>query len=75
MCKYHLLQIRAPDAPVITEKYLGCGKCDAITKTAHLKGATANKEVLHAEVKKLMKAVNPVICDLRGVSFRFLKFY
>ncbi|CAG9536581.1 unnamed protein product [Cercopithifilaria johnstoni] len=62
------LLIRAPDAPVVTEKYLGCGKCDAITRTVHVEGATANKEVLHAEVKKLMKAINPIICDLRGVS-------
>lgn len=71
MCKYYLLQIRAPDAPVITEKYLGCGKCDAVTRTAHVRGATANKAVLHAEAKKLMKAINPIICDLRGVSILF----
>uniref|UniRef100_A0A0R3RNM8 DNA repair protein REV1 n=1 Tax=Elaeophora elaphi TaxID=1147741 RepID=A0A0R3RNM8_9BILA len=63
------LLIRAPDAPVTTEKYLGCGKCDAVTRTAHVGGATANKEVLHTEAKKLMKAINPIICDLRGVSF------
>ncbi|VBB25927.1 unnamed protein product [Acanthocheilonema viteae] len=64
------LLIRASDAPVITEKYLGCGKCDAVTRTARVEGATANKEVLHAEVKKLMKAINPVICDLRGIGIQ-----
>ncbi|VDK68599.1 unnamed protein product [Onchocerca ochengi] len=62
------LLIRAPDAPVITEKYLGCGKCDAVTRTVHIPGATANKAVLHAEAKKLMKAINPIICDLRGIG-------
>ncbi|MCP9258850.1 ImpB/MucB/SamB family protein [Dirofilaria immitis] len=60
------LLIRAHDAPVITEKYLGYGKCDAVTRTAHVPCATANKAVLHVEAKKLMKAINPAICDLRG---------
>ncbi|VDO76027.1 unnamed protein product [Onchocerca flexuosa] len=64
------LLIRAPDAPVITEKFLGCGKCDAVTRTVRIPGATANKEVLHAEAKKLMKAINPIICDLRGIGIQ-----
>ncbi|VDK74849.1 unnamed protein product [Litomosoides sigmodontis] len=62
--------VRAPDAPVITKKYLGCGRCDAVTRTVHVGGSTANKEVLHAEVKKLMKAINPTICDLRGIGIQ-----
>lgn len=64
------LLIRASDAPLVTEKYLGCGKCDAITRTAHVNGATANKAVLHAEAKKLMKAINPIISDLRGIGIQ-----
>ncbi|KAM3724200.1 DNA repair protein [Dirofilaria immitis] len=64
------LLIRAHDAPVITEKYLGCGKCDAVTRTAHVPCATANKAVLHVEAKKLMKAINPAICDLRGIAMQ-----
>uniref|UniRef100_A0A915PWG2 DNA repair protein REV1 n=1 Tax=Setaria digitata TaxID=48799 RepID=A0A915PWG2_9BILA len=64
------LLIRAPDAPLVTEKYLGCGKCEAVTRSAHLQGATANKEVLHAESKKLMKAINPIIPDLRGIGIQ-----
>uniref|UniRef100_A0A1I7V6I9 DNA repair protein REV1 n=1 Tax=Loa loa TaxID=7209 RepID=A0A1I7V6I9_LOALO len=64
------LLIRAPDAPVITEKYLGCGRCDVVTRTAHVRDATANNAVLHAEAKKLMKAINPVICDLRGIGIQ-----
>lgn len=65
---FAIFKVRAPDAPVITEKYLGCGRCDAVTRMAHLPGATANGIVLHVEVKKLMRAINPVITDLRGVS-------
>ncbi|VDN03848.1 unnamed protein product [Thelazia callipaeda] len=61
--------IRSPDAPIKTEKYLGCGKCDAVTKSIHLSDATANRAVLFAEVKKLMKTIKLVISDLRGVIF------
>ncbi|KAJ1353408.1 hypothetical protein KIN20_010031 [Parelaphostrongylus tenuis] len=62
------LLIRSPDAPIETEKYLGHGKCDVLSKSAPLGHPTGCSQVITTIVLKLFASMNPVISDLRGIG-------
>lgn len=62
------MQIRAPNAPVEPPKFLGCGECDAVSRSTTLVGATDDPSVIAKECIALLEQIAPVISDLRGVS-------
>lgn len=48
---------------------MGCGQCDVLTRSTHLLSKPlSSATVIFEEAKRLAKALNPVIPDLRGVN-------
>ncbi|MFH4982473.1 hypothetical protein AB6A40_009182 [Gnathostoma spinigerum] len=62
------LLIRAAGADIEPLKYLGHGVCDSLTKSSRLPRPSANGSLICSVVKRLMKDINPVISDLRGIG-------
>ena len=63
-----LLQIRAKNAPIEPRKYMGCGRCDAVTKTALLPALTRETEKIAIVAKRIWQQIRPVVSDVRGVN-------
>ncbi|VDD91797.1 unnamed protein product [Enterobius vermicularis] len=65
------LLVRSADAPIEPEKYMGCGQCDVLTRSTHLLSKPlSSATVIFEEAKRLAKALNPVIPDLRGIGLQ-----
>ncbi|KAE9414462.1 hypothetical protein Angca_003715, partial [Angiostrongylus cantonensis] len=62
------LMIRSPDAPIETEKYLGHGKCDVLSKSSSLDHPTGCSQIITTIVLKLFANMAPVISDIRGIG-------
>ncbi|KHN73850.1 DNA repair protein REV1 [Toxocara canis] len=67
------VMIRAADAPMEPEKYMGHGVCDTVTRSAHLLKPATSGSVVFNEVKKLMQSINPVVSDLRGIGIQLTR--
>ena len=64
----NFFQIRAKNAPIEPQKYMGCGRCDAITKTAPLPALTRETEKIAIVAKRMWQQIRPVVSDVRGVN-------
>nr|CAI5829294.1 unnamed protein product [Callosobruchus analis] len=67
------LLVRAPEAPVETAKYLGCGVCESITKSSTANIVFNESNVIYREVKALYDKIDPPFVDLRGVGIQMTK--
>ncbi|CAH1981537.1 unnamed protein product [Acanthoscelides obtectus] len=67
------LLVRAPEAPVETAKYLGCGICESITKSSTGNIIFNNRDVIYKEVKTLYDKIDPPFVDLRGIGIQMTK--
>ncbi|KAK0422003.1 hypothetical protein QR680_007307 [Steinernema hermaphroditum] len=67
------LLIRSPDAPVNPAKFMGCGRCDAHTKSVQLANPFCDPVVIHREVMMLYEALKPPIADIRGIGVQLTK--
>nr|CAH7744684.1 unnamed protein product [Callosobruchus chinensis] len=67
------LLVRAPEAPVETAKYLGCGVCESITKSSTANIIFNDPNVIYKEVKVLYDKIDPPFIDLRGVGIQMTK--
>ncbi|XP_040564248.1 DNA repair protein Rev1 [Lepeophtheirus salmonis] len=67
------LMIRADGASKETSKYMGHGICDNKSRTSTLSMATREKSVILREVKCLLKKMDVVVSDIRGVGIQIGK--
>uniref|UniRef100_A0A9J2PK98 DNA repair protein REV1 n=1 Tax=Ascaris lumbricoides TaxID=6252 RepID=A0A9J2PK98_ASCLU len=67
------VMIRAADAPMEPEKFLGHGVCDTVTRSAPLLKSATSADIIFKEAKKLMSSINPVVSDLRGVGIQLTR--
>ena len=59
---------RAVDAPIVTPKFLGHGKCDTLSKSITLGVAASEKEVLGREAVTMLRSFKITPGDLRGIG-------
>ncbi|OBA22745.1 DNA repair protein [Metschnikowia bicuspidata var. bicuspidata NRRL YB-4993] len=64
---------RAPDAPVVTPKFLGLGKCVFVSRSSSLGVATNDWGILGSEMKALLRTFNIPPQDLRGIAVSLSK--
>lgn len=62
------INIRAANAPFITPKHLGCGKCDTINKSITLGVATSNKDIIGKEAVTMLRLCRISPGELRGLG-------
>lgn len=76
MCAFQMtLKIlkRAKDAPIEPPKYLGCGKCDALSKSSRFGIPTDEFRVFGTEARSLFRNIGCDPIELRGVSISVAK--
>nr|XP_022907098.1 DNA repair protein REV1 [Onthophagus taurus] len=64
------LLIRAKDAPIETAKYLGCGVCDALSRSTTTNFYLDSSETIFKEAKSLYQKLGVIPEDLRGVGIQ-----
>ncbi|KAM9906142.1 hypothetical protein OXX79_001720 [Metschnikowia pulcherrima] len=64
---------RAPDAPVVTPKFMGLGKCIFVSRSSSLGVATNDWGLLGSEMKALLRSFNVPPQDLRGIAVSMSK--
>ncbi|GMM59103.1 deoxycytidyl transferase [Maudiozyma humilis] len=67
------LHRRAAGAPVEPPKYLGMGRCDAVSQAAGLGVPSGDVGVLATELKALFRALAVPVRELRGVAVHLAK--
>ena len=67
------LHRRAAGAPVEPPKYLGMGRCDAVSQAAGLGVPSGDVGVLATELKALFRALAVPVQELRGVAVHLAK--
>ena len=61
------VRVRAPDAPIEPEKFMGCGRTDDSSRSVHLHSFTDDPVTIENETIKLLKQLHLIVADLRGV--------
>lgn len=64
---------RAPDAPIVTPKFLGMGKCVFVSRSSSLGVATNDWGIIGSEMKALFRSINIPPQELRGVAVSLTK--
>ncbi|RPA79333.1 DNA repair protein [Ascobolus immersus RN42] len=64
------IMTRAADAPVITPKFLGCGKCDTISKSVSLDSATFNAGKIYDKTIFMFRQNRIRPTELRGFALQ-----
>lgn len=64
---------RAQNAPFVTPKHLGCGKCDSINKSITLGVATSNKYVIGKEAVLMLRLCRVSPGELRGLGLTMMR--
>jgi DNA repair protein REV1 len=59
---------RAKDVPFKTEKFLGCGRCDAVNKSFVFKIPTCDAEIIGQKCVELLRACQISPGELRGIG-------
>ena len=67
------LKIRKPTASSKTKKYLGHGPCDNVSRSFNLLMPTQNGAEIGRIACRLLKQVNPVASDIRGMGIQLTK--
>jgi len=61
------IRVRSSDAPIEPEKFMGCGKTDDSSRLVNLHSYTDDPIIIETETIKLLKQLNFIVADLRGV--------
>jgi DNA repair protein REV1 len=61
------IRVRSSDAPIEPEKFMGCGKTDDSSRLVNLHSYTDDPIIIEIETIKLLKQLNFIVADLRGV--------
>lgn len=61
------IRIRAPNAPIEPEKFMGCGRTDDSSRLVNLHSYIDDPITIELETTKLLKQFNFIVADLRGV--------
>ncbi|KAF8475548.1 hypothetical protein BDZ91DRAFT_778691 [Kalaharituber pfeilii] len=64
---------RAADAPVVTPKFLGSGKCDSYTKSVALDTAAWDQEIIARQAVAILRSYRFPVEDLRGFGMQMTK--
>ncbi|KAF5284254.1 hypothetical protein FQR65_LT00254 [Abscondita terminalis] len=67
------LLVRAPEAPIETAKFLGCGICNTINRSTTTGGLIADAATIYKEAKNLFEKVNVAPHELRGVGIQLTR--
>lgn len=62
------IRVRSADAPIEPEKFMGCGRTDDSSRLVNLPSYTDDQATIEAETIKLLKQLNFIVADLRGVG-------
>ena len=68
------MMIRRAEAPVNPRKYLGHGPCDSLSRSITLLVPTRSAEEIYRKCIHMLKQVNPVVSDIRGLGIQLTKF-
>ncbi|CAF0953613.1 unnamed protein product [Didymodactylos carnosus] len=68
------IRLRLPGEPIETSKFMGCGKTTDTNKSVQLLFSTDDPVVIETETLNLIKKLNIVISDLRGIGIQMTKF-
>jgi DNA repair protein REV1 len=61
------IRVRAANAPIEPEKFMGCGRTDDSSRLVNLHSFTDDPVTIETETIKLLKQLNFIVGDLRGV--------
>ena len=61
------IRVRAANAPIEPEKFMGCGRTDDSSQLVNLHSYTDDPSIIETETIKLLKQLNFIVADLRGV--------
>ncbi|KAK9467096.1 hypothetical protein V1512DRAFT_247354 [Lipomyces arxii] len=64
---------RAANAPLEPAKYLGCGQCDAFSRSTSLSSATRDAELLTQQALMLNEKLGIEVCEIRGLGLQMTK--
>lgn len=64
---------RAQNAPFVTPKHLGCGKCDSINKSITLGIATSDKYIIGKEAVLMLRLCKVSPGELRGLGLTMMR--
>lgn len=64
------IRVRMANAPIEPEKFMGCGRTDDSSRLANLHSYIDDPAVIESETIKLLKQLNFIVADLRGVRDR-----
>ena len=67
------MKVRKATAPVQTRKYLGHGACDNVSRSSSLGFPTRSAEEIGRVAVRLLKSINPVASDIRGMGLQLTK--
>jgi DNA repair protein REV1 len=62
------IRVRAANAPIEPEKFMGCGRTDDSSRLVNLHSYTDDLNMIEIETIKLLKQLNFIVADLRGVK-------
>lgn len=65
--------VRAPEAPVETAKFMGCGYCDQVTKSTTLQTHTDDLSVITKTILSIKSSLNLPPHELRGIGIGITK--
>lgn len=65
--------VRAPEAPVETAKFMGCGYCDHVTKSTTLQYFTDDLSIITRSILTIKNSLNLPPHELRGVGIQITK--
>ncbi|CAF1231440.1 unnamed protein product [Adineta ricciae] len=68
------IRVRAPDAPIEPEKFMGCGRTDDSSRLVNLHSYTDDPVNIELETIKLLKQMNFIVADLRGIGISMTQF-
>jgi DNA repair protein REV1 len=61
------IRVRSANAPIEPEKFMGCGRTDDSSRLVNLLSYTDDPLIIETETIKLLKQLNFIVADLRGV--------
>jgi DNA repair protein REV1 len=61
------IRVRSANAPIEPEKFMGCGRTDDSSRLVNLHSYTDDPLIIETETIKLLKQLNFIVADLRGV--------
>ncbi|UJR28873.1 hypothetical protein I4U23_010095 [Adineta vaga] len=62
------IRVRASNAPIEPEKFMGCGRTDDSSRSINLHSVTDDPTNIELETIKLLKQMNLIVADLRGIG-------